>query len=134
MSHTAKVDHRPDDTVEREAYRAYCTDCSWRGRWEQADPAGESMEARSNAVEEAANHEAETEFDHSIEPAPELYAITARVFITQDGWERTVESPTFYLNANVQGILNEAAASRVVAHWLDRLVPTADVRVTAVKL
>lgn len=50
-----------------------------------------------------------------------LYAISAIVQRECDGWMRPVSLPTFYLDANVQGIVSEAHAIEIVRDMLQRL-------------
>ena len=43
-----------------------------------------------------------------------MYAITATAYRrTADGWTVASQVPTFYLNANVQGIVDEAHAKSI---------------------
>jgi len=41
------------------------------------------------------------------------YAIQSSVSIVVDGWTRTRQNPTFYLDKNVQGIVNEKHAEAI---------------------
>lgn len=51
-----------------------------------------------------------------------MYAITATISGTNtEGWEFSCGLPTFYLNANVQGIMNEAHAEKIARAILDPL-------------
>ena len=49
----------------------------------------------------------------------ELFAIQASIVTEEDGWHGMKHLPTFYLHANVQGILTEAQACRVARSILD---------------
>ena len=54
------------------------------------------------------------------------YAVQAAVSYTDnEGWRGTYATPTFYLDGNVQGIVNEAHAERVA---LDVIDPTRALR------
>ncbi|HZQ78745.1 MAG TPA: hypothetical protein VFE55_15530 [Acidimicrobiia bacterium] len=44
---------------------------------------------------------------------PERYAVTATVARTVDGWSSVTQVPTFFLDANVQGIVSEAHAEEI---------------------
>lgn len=69
------------------------------------------------------------------------YAITVRVVRKlPTGYERGTDSPTFYLDPNVQGIVSEDHAKRIVEHWMTDLLAdthepsTTGIYVTAVAL
>lgn len=133
-THTPGLDHEPDDTVTRTRFRGTCS-CGWKGKWEYADPAGESMEARCYAEEEATQHAA------AANSTVDRYAVTVRVAQKlPTGYTRTTDSPTFYLDPNVQGIVSEDHAKRIVEHWMTDLLAdthepsTTGIYVTAVAL
>lgn len=46
-----------------------------------------------------------------------MYAINGTVSIVVDGWTRTQSIPTFYLDKNVQGIVNKSHAE-AIAHTI----------------
>ena len=54
------------------------------------------------------------------------YSIEARVERVIDGWTHTEHTPTFYLHSVVQGIVNEAHASRIAQDMIRRLLPKGD--------
>lgn len=49
--------------------------------------------------------------------------------VTADGWRGTVQVPTFYLSADVQGIRDAAHAERIARDIIDPLHTAADVSV-----
>jgi hypothetical protein len=72
----------------------------------------------------------------SVEPenAPAtLYAINVRTLTRKDGYTGSIDSPTFYLDSNVQGIVSEDHAKRIVQRWLED-TGLAVLDVTAVKV
>jgi hypothetical protein len=63
-----------------------------------------------------------------------MYAVQAQVHVrNDDGWESSQQVPTFYLDENVQGFLDEEGAKRVARRVID---PTGSLAlsITAVKL
>jgi hypothetical protein len=48
-----------------------------------------------------------------------MFAITASVERTVDGWSSSRQLPTFYLHPAVQGILSEEQAARVARTFLE---------------
>lgn len=53
-----------------------------------------------------------------------LYVVTANVHIKdKDGWIKTLDIPTFFLSKDIQGIVSEEHAKKIVG---DMLNPTAD--------
>lgn len=53
-----------------------------------------------------------------------LYVVTANVHIKdKDGWIKTLDIPTFFLSKDIQGIVSEEHAKKIVE---DMLNPTAD--------
>lgn len=50
-----------------------------------------------------------------------MYAIQASVSIVVDGWTRTRQLPTFYLDKNVQGIVDERHAKLIAEDILNPL-------------
>lgn len=62
-----------------------------------------------------------------------MYAITAVFHRRVGDWETTRTTPTFYLDENVQGILNEDHAKLVARRVLDPFFENA-LTITAVKV
>ena len=63
------------------------------------------------------------------------YAITANRYTeTPDGWKGSVQVPTFYLLANVQGIVSEEHAARIAHDVLGTTPETASVTAVFVTL
>jgi hypothetical protein len=62
-----------------------------------------------------------------------LYAITVRTETRNGDYTGMIESPTFYLNSDVQGIVSEDHAKRIIEHWLTDAGLTV-LGVTAVKV
>lgn len=54
-----------------------------------------------------------------------MYAIQAQIEIKEAPWTRSHQVPTFYLDENVQGILNEDGAVKIALEVLD---PTGNLR------
>lgn len=48
-----------------------------------------------------------------------MWCIQAQILIDQEGWLGSRQIPTFYLNENIQGILNEAGAINVATQILN---------------
>lgn len=51
-------------------------------------------------------------------PASTRYAVNVQTETRNGKWTGAISSPTFYLDANVQGIVSEDHAKRIVEHWL----------------
>jgi hypothetical protein len=64
-----------------------------------------------------------------------MYAVSAHVERTVDGWTTSRQVPTFYLHPNVQGILTEERAHIIARRMIQELVndPGATVHLTAVE-
>jgi hypothetical protein len=54
----------------------------------------------------------------SFRSEPHLYGITVQTETRDGDYTGSVSSPTFYLDSNVQGIVSEDHAKRIVEHWL----------------
>jgi hypothetical protein len=62
-----------------------------------------------------------------------MYAVQAQVHIeNKDGWSGSHQVPTFYLDENVQGFLDEDGAKRVARRIIDPM-GTLALTITAVK-
>lgn len=62
-----------------------------------------------------------------------MYAITAAInSFNDDGWISTRPLPTFYLDSNIQGIVDEDHATKIAHDILDR--PNHTVHCQAIKL
>jgi pheromone shutdown protein TraB len=63
-----------------------------------------------------------------------MYAVSAHVERTVDGWTSSRQVPTFYLHPNVQGILTEERAQVIARRMLEGLAgPDSIIHVTAVE-
>ena len=63
-----------------------------------------------------------------------MYAVQAQVHIKRDdGWEGSHQVPTFYLDENVQGFLDEDGAKRVARRVIDPMGSLA-LTITTVKV
>jgi hypothetical protein len=61
-----------------------------------------------------------------------IYAVTATVTRTIDGWTSTVRTPIFYLAADVQGIVSADHARMIATHMLGEIAgPGAEVHAHA---
>jgi hypothetical protein len=63
-----------------------------------------------------------------------MYAVTVQTVRKVGGFEGSVPSPTFYLDENVQGIISEAHARKIVEDWLGFVAPAATHHITVVKV
>ena len=60
------------------------------------------------------------------------YRITAQVVRTREGWTSSVGVPTFFLDADVQGIVHAAHAAQIARRMLQALAPDAKIHGSAI--
>lgn len=63
-----------------------------------------------------------------------LYAVNAQVVTEEDGWRSSIGVPTFFLDIDVQGIVNDDHAEKIARKVVDPLGTAKEVHISVARV